>query len=106
LLQSGVEKLAQLRVLFLSNNRIKDWSEVDRLAVAEKLEELLLVGNPLYNEAKDANTLPDYRVEVRCQSIVHDLLKAVDQHACFGGWELMPSSHGAGSWVTIHDMQL
>jgi Leucine-rich repeat (LRR) protein len=64
-LQSGVEKLAQLRVLFLSNNRIRDWSEVDRLAAVEKLEELLLVGNPLYNDAKDANTLPDYRVEVR-----------------------------------------
>lgn len=60
-----MEKLAQLRVLFLSNNKIKDWSEVDRLAAVEKLEELLLVGNPLYNDAKDANTLPDYRVEVR-----------------------------------------
>jgi dynein light chain 1, axonemal len=29
---TGVEKLGRLRVLFLSNNRIKDWSEVERLA--------------------------------------------------------------------------
>ena len=64
LLQSGVEKLAQLRVLFLSNNKVRDWTEVDRLAALERLEELLLVGNPLYNDHKDNNTLPDYRVEV------------------------------------------
>jgi hypothetical protein len=59
-----VEKLSQLRVLFLSNNRIKDWSEVERLAAAEQLEDLLLVGNPLYNEYRDSNTTPEYRVEV------------------------------------------
>jgi dynein light chain 1 len=60
-----VEKLAQLRVLFLSNNKVKDWTEVDRLAAVEHLEELLLVGNPLYNDYKDNNALPEYRVEVR-----------------------------------------
>lgn len=61
---SGVEKLGQLRVLFLSNNKIKDWTEIDRLAAAERLEDLLLVGNPLYNDYKDNNTLAEYRVEV------------------------------------------
>lgn len=30
----------------------------------DKLEELLLVGNPLYNEYRDNNAIPDYRVEV------------------------------------------
>jgi len=59
-----VEKLGQLRVLFLSNNKIKDWTEIDRLAAAERLEDLLLVGNPLYNDYKDNNTLAEYRVEV------------------------------------------
>lgn len=63
-LQSGVEKLAQLRVLFLSNNKVRDWTEIDRLAALERLDELLLVGNPLYNDHKDNNTLPEYRVEV------------------------------------------
>lgn len=51
-------------MLFLSNNKIKDWSEVDRLAATERLEDLLLVGNPLYNDHKDSNTLAEYRVEV------------------------------------------
>eukprot|EP00879_Flechtneria_rotunda_P013852 GHRR01014468.1.p1 GENE.GHRR01014468.1~~GHRR01014468.1.p1 ORF type:complete len:201 (+),score=67.83 GHRR01014468.1:606-1208(+) len=61
---SGVEKLQQLRVLYLSNNKIKDWTEIDRLAALEKLEDLLLVGNPIYNEYRDSNTTPGYRVEV------------------------------------------
>lgn len=62
--QSGVEKLAQLRVLFLSNNKVRDWTEVDRLAALQRLEELLLVGNPLYTDYRDNNALPEYRVEV------------------------------------------
>jgi len=41
--QSGTEKLANLRVLFLSNNKIRDFGELDRLAGLEKLEDLLLV---------------------------------------------------------------
>lgn len=60
--QSGLEKLSRLRVLFLSNNRVRDWAEVERLASLPGLEDLLLVGNPLYNEHKDA---AEYRIEVR-----------------------------------------
>jgi hypothetical protein len=44
--------------------QVRDWTEVDRLAALERLDELLLVGNPLYNDHKDNNTLPEYRVEV------------------------------------------
>lgn len=62
--KAGVEKLANLRVLYLSNNRLRDWSEVDRLGALTRLEDLLLVGNPLFNEARDAGTTADYRVQV------------------------------------------
>lgn len=44
---NGLERCPRLRVLYLSNNRLKDWAEVDRLAALEALEDLLLVGNPL-----------------------------------------------------------
>jgi Leucine-rich repeat (LRR) protein len=64
-LQAGAEKLVNLRVFYLSNNKIKDWAEVERLAPLEKLEELLLVGNTLYNDYRDANDIPTYRIEVR-----------------------------------------
>ncbi|KAK9811713.1 hypothetical protein WJX72_008876 [[Myrmecia] bisecta] len=60
----GVEKLSSLRVLYLSNNKIRDWAEVERLAPLDKLEDLLLVGNPLYNDFKDKGSTQDYRIEV------------------------------------------
>jgi hypothetical protein len=41
--QGGVERLAQLRVLYLSNNKIREWTELDRLAALERLEDVLLV---------------------------------------------------------------
>lgn len=63
-LQAGIEKCSQLHVLYASNNRIKEWSEVDRLSALPELEDLLLVGNPLYNEWKDNSALPQYRLEV------------------------------------------
>eukprot|EP00798_Chlamydomonas_sp_ICE-L_P024110 gene24110-9685_t len=61
---AGIEKLGNLRVLFLSNNKIASWSEIDRLGTMEKLEDLLLVGNPLYKEFQDNNALAEYRIEV------------------------------------------
>ncbi len=53
-----------LRTLYMSNNKLKDWSEVDRLGALDKLEELLLVGNPLYNEATNGGSTANYRIEV------------------------------------------
>lgn len=64
-----MEKLTNLRVLYASNNKIKEWVEVERLGVLESLEELLLVGNPLYNDHKDAGTIADYRIEVGLQNV-------------------------------------
>eukprot|EP01023_Acetabularia_acetabulum_P048446 TRINITY_DN5121_c0_g2_i1.p4 TRINITY_DN5121_c0_g2~~TRINITY_DN5121_c0_g2_i1.p4 ORF type:complete len:124 (-),score=32.48 TRINITY_DN5121_c0_g2_i1:133-504(-) len=58
---AGVEKLQALRVLFLSNNKIKDWPEIEKLSSLEKLEDLLLVGNPLFNDYKEVS---EYRIEV------------------------------------------
>lgn len=63
--QAGIEKLVNLRVLFMSNNKIVSLNEIDKLASLDKLEDVLLVGNPIYNEYKDSNNLSEYRVEVR-----------------------------------------
>lgn len=65
LLQSGLEKLVNLRVLFMSNNKVASWSEIEKLQPIQSLEDLLLVGNPLYNDYKDNNALSEYRIEVR-----------------------------------------
>ena len=63
--QTGLEKLPKLRVLFVSNNKVKDWPEVERLAAVPALEELLLVGNPLHADYKDRGALADFRQEVQ-----------------------------------------
>lgn len=65
LMQAGVEKLTNLKILYLSNNKVKDWPEIERLSALDKLDELLLQGCPIYNDAKDAGNLADYRIQVR-----------------------------------------
>lgn len=59
-IQAGIEKLVNLRVLWMSNNKVKDWAELDRLAANVRLEELLLIGNPL----SPTPGSPEYRIEV------------------------------------------
>jgi Leucine-rich repeat (LRR) protein len=51
-------------ILPFTKNQIKDWAEVDRLGALARLEDLLLVGNPLHVEARDGGSLAEYRVEV------------------------------------------
>ena len=57
-----MEKLTNLTTLYLSNNRVKEWAEIERLAPLEQLSDLLLIGNPIYNEFKE--NVADYRIEV------------------------------------------
>ncbi len=45
----------------MSNNKVRDWAELDRLAANACLEELLLLGNP-FNPAPGT---PEYRMEVK-----------------------------------------
>ena len=49
-----------LRVFFASNNRIKDWADIDVLAKCSALRELVLMGNPIF----PAPGTPEYRTEV------------------------------------------
>ncbi len=59
--QAGVKKLLNLRVLLMSNNKVKDWAEISKLGSNAKLEELLLIGNPLVPMPGS----PEYRLEVQ-----------------------------------------
>lgn len=43
-----------LKVFYVSNNSIKDWSEFNRMSVPPKLEEITFMGNILY-ENMDEN---------------------------------------------------
>jgi len=35
-------------VLYLSNNAIKEWGELDKLSALPELREVLFIGNPIY----------------------------------------------------------
>ncbi|KAL0118562.1 hypothetical protein PUN28_009319 [Cardiocondyla obscurior] len=44
----GVSAFKALRVLYMGNNLVKDWSEFNRLQEIPNLEDLLFINNPLY----------------------------------------------------------
>ncbi|CAG2064967.1 unnamed protein product, partial [Timema podura] len=50
----GVGVLKRLKVLYLSNNIVKDWPEFNKLQEIPNLEDLVFVGNPL-SESYDEN---------------------------------------------------
>merc|ERR1719316_1215209 len=56
---AGIEKLVNLQVIYMSNNKIDKWPEVERLQALPKLRELNLVNNPIYNANAD-----NWRIEV------------------------------------------
>lgn len=63
-MQTGLEKLNSLKVLFISNNKITSWADLVPLAQLPALKELLLVGNPLFKDYQDRGENPQYRIEV------------------------------------------
>jgi dynein light chain 1 len=56
----GLASLNKLTTLFISNNQIKAWSEIDKLAALPNLRDVLLVGNPIY----DGMSKDEARVEI------------------------------------------
>ena len=56
---SGLDKLKNLKVLYMSNNQIAAWSEIDRLAnQCPELVDVLFIGNPIYTSTNEK----DYRL--------------------------------------------
>lgn len=91
MVQTGTEKLGALKVFLLSNNKVAAWSEVERLGGLTSLEELLLVGNPLYNEFKDKGETQQYRIEVlhlRIESVTGLCQQSLFACSCLTPWAL------------------
>lgn len=44
----GINSMRNLRVLYMSNNLVREWNEFNRLQELAYLQNLLFVGNPLY----------------------------------------------------------
>jgi hypothetical protein len=62
----GLNGMKKLRVLYLSNNNIKNFDELIKLKDLPALEELLLLGNPMY--ATCARSLPCAASGCLCRS--------------------------------------
>ena len=56
----GLASCKKLQVLYLSNNKIKSWDELDKLQANPELRDILLISNPIY----DNMTTEQQRVEV------------------------------------------
>jgi len=45
---NGLQPCVKLRILYIGNNKIKDWNEVDKLKDLPELTNVVLKGNPIY----------------------------------------------------------
>lgn len=46
----GISCCTNLTTLYISNNQIKMWNELDKLAGLANLRDVLFIGNPIYDE--------------------------------------------------------
>ncbi|XP_077272023.1 dynein axonemal light chain 1 isoform X2 [Temnothorax americanus] len=56
----GIQAMRNLRVLYMSNNLVREWNEFVRLQELANLRDLVYVGNPLYESLE----VEQWRVEV------------------------------------------
>ncbi|XP_053994234.1 dynein axonemal light chain 1-like [Hylaeus anthracinus] len=56
----GINTMRNLRVLYMSNNLVREWNEFNKLQELANLQDLVFVGNPLY----DSLEVDQWRSEV------------------------------------------
>jgi len=63
---TNIEKLTKLRVLYMSNNKIASFGEIEKLASIETLEDILFVGNPIFESTgtDQCKVKSEWRIEV------------------------------------------
>ena len=54
----GLQPCVKLQVLYISNNKIKTWDEVSKLAQLPEIKNVLLVGNPVYGDKTREDNAP------------------------------------------------
>ncbi|XP_076439278.1 dynein axonemal light chain 1-like isoform X2 [Babylonia areolata] len=67
----GLSQMKKLKILLMTNNQVKEMSEVSYLSNLPCLEEVLLVGNPVYERMEAAGEMNSYRQEVslKCKKL-------------------------------------
>lgn len=64
----GIQSCIRLTTLFISNNRIKNWEEINRLSQLSSLKNLLLLNNPIYESFANKEEIKPQVIR-RCQQL-------------------------------------
>mmetsp|Transcript_39526 Transcript_39526/g.58076 ORF Transcript_39526/g.58076 Transcript_39526/m.58076 type:complete len:195 (+) Transcript_39526:96-680(+) len=85
----GVLGCPKLRVLYMAHNKIKDWAEIAKLRSLANLEDILLVGNPIYSDDSIADAAAARIRVIQCiphiQKIDGILVTPMEQEAAGAG---------------------
>ena len=81
----GINCCSQLTTLYISNNLIKTWSELDKLAGLANLRDVVFVGNPIYDEMpRDQARLEVIRRLPQVAKIDDVMVKPMERDAALG----------------------
>ena len=54
----GLQPCGKLHTLYISNNKIKSWDEVNKLSQLPEIKTVLFVGNPIYGDRSREENAP------------------------------------------------
>lgn len=81
----GINCCTQLTTLYISNNLIKAWNELDKLAGLANLRDVVFVGNPIYDEMpRDQARLEIIRRLPQVAKIDDEMVKPMEREAAIG----------------------
>lgn len=72
----GINAMRNLRVLYMSNNLVREWNEFNKLQELGNLRDLVFVGNPLYESSEVAfsNILSNFENSLLASSSIYPIL--------------------------------
>lgn len=82
----GLSSLTNLTTLYMSNNAIKNWAELDKLACLPNLRDVLFVGNPMYDEVpKEMCRIEVLKHLPNLMKVDGDMVKPAERELALGG---------------------
>ena len=81
----GVACCANLTTLYMSNNLLKSWNELDKLSTLGDLRDVLFVGNPMYDDVpKEMCRIEVLKHLPNLQKIDGDMVKPAERELALG----------------------
>ena len=89
----GLTGMRKLRLIYMSNNNLKSFDELSKLRDLPALEELLLVGNPLYEGyTKEARRLEVIKRLPKLKKLDAIVISEVEREQAMGGGDMQAMS--------------